>query len=234
MQTSIADASNGGVIMRPAYSDVLGLGRRLACEPPSTIVETTMNAFAEIKLLTTAGPVTLRRVTHQDERALAAMLLVTAAETPMVVTTLDEMHGRMGRIEEIIDSFENHPDRLWLVAAQGDAIVGELSLRGMRQRRLAHVATLGMSVAVGWRGFGIGRGMLQAALGWAGTNPRIRRVTLAVVAENSAAIGLYRSFGFREEGRRVGQVELEPGRFVDDCVMALDVQRFPQSGNKGF
>jgi ribosomal protein S18 acetylase RimI-like enzyme len=36
---------------------------------------------------------------------------------------------------------------------------------------------------------------------------------------NDAAIALYRKHGFAEEGRRVREIKLGPGRYTDDLVM---------------
>jgi ribosomal protein S18 acetylase RimI-like enzyme len=62
------------------------------------------------------------------------------------------------------------------------------------------VATLGMSVAPDRRQRGIGAALLDAAFGWC-RDHGVEKIVLSVYPGNRAAIALYRSFGFVQEGR---------------------------------
>ena len=65
---------------------------------------------------------------------------------------------------------------------------------------MRHSALLGMGVVTAHRGRGIGSRMLATTLELALVRG-IRRSELIVRSDNSAAIALYRRFGFVEEGR---------------------------------
>jgi putative acetyltransferase len=80
---------------------------------------------------------------------------------------------------------------------------------------------LELMVRAGQRGRGLGARLLDAALGWARGAPGVRRVDLIVFADNAAAVGLYRSRGFRDEGRRAGAWLDPDGGLRDDLLMAL-------------
>lgn len=86
---------------------------------------------------------------------------------------------------------------------------------------------MGMMCDQGWRGVGLGRALLSAALEWARANAssslRVRRVELGVLATNPGALALYRSMGFVEEGRHRGRFRQADGSLVDDLAMALEV-----------
>lgn len=92
---------------------------------------------------------------------------------------------------------------------------------------LAHVAQLSLFVSADWRRKGIGRQLLDALIQWAAQSPGIDKLQLAVLASNSAAIGLYRRCGFREEGRLLGQVRRPDGERADQLLMARGVDRTP-------
>ncbi|MBA4494909.1 GNAT family N-acetyltransferase [Paenactinomyces guangxiensis] len=77
-----------------------------------------------------------------------------------------------------------------------------------------------MSVRKDWRNKGIGRVLLETLLQWAENHPRIEKVFLEVFVTNEWAIHLYRQMGFVTEGRRVKQVQLHDGEYVDDLIMA--------------
>lgn len=92
-------------------------------------------------------------------------------------------------------------------------------------RRLAHVATLTVAVAVAWRGRGLGKALMAAALDW-GRRQGLHKLQLRVRAGNTVAIALYRSLGYQVEGVLRDQVASvsELGRFEDEWVMALPLR----------
>ncbi len=82
-----------------------------------------------------------------------------------------------------------------------------------------HVGRLGMGLLPEWRGLGWGSRLMDAALG---ACPRrgFTRIELDVYAHNSAAIALYRKFGFQQEGVKRG-VRILDGETHDMVLMAL-------------
>ena len=109
---------------------------------------------------------------------------------------------------------------LSLVAERGGEIVGTAGLHpvGPALRR-RHVVAIGISVAREAQGQGVGSALMQAmcdyAEGWMG----VLRIERTVYADNAAAIGLYRTFGFETEGPHRGYA-LRDGRYVDALAVA--------------
>lgn len=87
-----------------------------------------------------------------------------------------------------------------LVAVEGARLVGWVDIVPGPYEGLTHYGRLGMGVAPGARGRGIGPALLAEALrlGLA----RFERIELEVFASNTRARALYRRMGFVEEGRR--------------------------------
>lgn len=110
------------------------------------------------------------------------------------------------------------PDRASLVAVMGTEIIGTAGLERFAGRR-AHVGSIGMGVHDAWTAQGIGTALLAALVdladGWLG----LRRLELAVFADNAPALALYRRFGFVPEGRH-GAYALRGGVYVDALSMA--------------
>lgn len=71
-----------------------------------------------------------------------------------------------------------------------------------------------------WRGRGVGSALVQAAIYWA-RRYGLHKLCLEVFATNTAAIALYRKFGFVEEGRRTKQYRRASGELWDSIVMGL-------------
>ena len=104
-------------------------------------------------------------------------------------------------------------------ALDGDRVVGWADIRREERPAHHHRGVLGMGVHREYRGRGIGRTLLQAALAKA-KEIGLVRVDLTVYAGNTAALALYRNCGFVEEGRMVKGRYLD-GRFDDVVHMGL-------------
>lgn len=76
-----------------------------------------------------------------------------------------------------------------------------------------------MAIAPEWRGMGVGNALLETLIAWAKTRPRIEKICLAVLADNIPAIGLYRKYGFQEEGRRIREIKTGPDEYSDDLLI---------------
>ena len=116
----------------------------------------------------------------------------------------------------VLDSLEE--GAVHVVALQRDEVVGWCDLRPKAATTLRHSAVLGMGVIREHRRHGLGARMLGMALEMAGEHG-IRRVELTVRADNAAAIGLYRRFGFQVEGT-LRHYMLVEGRYYDALLMA--------------
>jgi RimJ/RimL family protein N-acetyltransferase len=125
-----------------------------------------------------------------------------------------------------LKAVRRHPDAAVLVAADGDRIVGRLSLARDPHPASAHVADLGVMVAASHRRRGIGRALLEAAVDWA-RKAGISKLELHVFPWNEPAIQLYEGFGFEREGLRRGHY-LRDGVAVDALLMAYHLPSEPE------
>ncbi len=162
----------------------------------------------------------LRRATPRDAAALIAHLRALASEPGINIPLApDEVTLTVAEERERLESFEDNPRAILLVAMRGDELLGELSVRAISPRRaVQHVATLGMSVRADARGQGVGTALLEAALEWT-AEAGLTRVELSVYARNAPAIALYEKHGFQLEGRRRHFIR-EGDAYLDDLVMA--------------
>ncbi len=109
---------------------------------------------------------------------------------------------------------------LILLAFAGDELVGMLDLSAGQRSSDRHAGRFGMSVARLWRGRGIGRKLLAAAIDQARDWPGFCRIELECAPWNAKAIALYESQGFVLEGRRRKALNLR-GLPEDMLLMAL-------------
>ena len=99
------------------------------------------------------------------------------------------------------------------------ALVGAVGLSFEAREKTRHKANLfGMVVQPGYRGAGIGRQLLSAALQFLAMRPEIKLVQLTVTQGNAAATALYQGMGFMPFGLEPFAVATDSG-YVDKVHM---------------
>ena len=100
------------------------------------------------------------------------------------------------------------------IAEQDGKIIGLIDTIIPKIDEFKHTCEFGMSVLAAYRNKGIGRGLIQHLSNWANIR-HISNVELNVFSNNQAAIALYASLGFVEDGCRKNAVRLQDGAFCD-------------------
>ena len=110
----------------------------------------------------------------------------------------------------------HHPQ---FVAVRDGAVIGWADVVPASRPLYAHVGTLGMGIREAYRGQGLGKLLVLAAL--AGAKARgMTRIELTVREANLRAIGLYRSVGFVTEGIKRDAIFLD-GQYENVLFMAV-------------
>jgi RimJ/RimL family protein N-acetyltransferase len=145
----------------------------------------------------------VRRATLDDVPAIVDLLEAVAAEGRWLGT--EAGFDREARIESITASFRAaagdgedpgaEPYVSFLVHDPDGALIGDLNMT----IRSYGVAYLGMMVADGHRGEGIGSALLAESIAWA-REQGAHKISLEMWPDNDAARALYEKFGFEQEG----------------------------------
>ena len=123
-------------------------------------------------------------------------------------------------LDKWLQRMSDLPDGLYsLVAEVEGKVVGQLSLFAMDNPRRKHVANLGMAVADGYQGKGVGNKLLAGAVDLASNWLAIKRIELEVYTDNPAGIALYQKHGFEIEGTAKAYA-FRDGEYVDAHLMA--------------
>jgi len=152
---------------------------------------------------------TVRPASAGDARATAELFAAVAEERTGIATEPPvDVEARTAQFAASTASS--------IVAVADSQIVGMIHVEVSRHG----FGEFGMLVDRDWRGSGVGSALLQAAIDWARAQG-LHKLCLEVFPHNTAAIALYRKYGFVEEGRRVRQYRRTSGELWDSLVMGL-------------
>lgn len=120
--------------------------------------------------------------------------------------------------QEYIKS-KNKNGNILILAEINKRIIGSVSLEAIHRQRLSHVASLQISVHKRFRRNGIATALVTIVIQQAQKESLFEKIGLGVLANNIGAIRLYKKLGFVEEGRKIREIKIGPGSYVDSILM---------------
>ena len=149
----------------------------------------------------------VRPAADDDRLALAEIMSVVAEERDKIATEPPVDIEARAAAFDLEGSF---------VAVADGTVIGSINVRPHRWG----FGAIGMLVVPDWRSRGVGSALLAEAVAWARVQG-LHKLSLEVFPGNIAAIGLYRKFGFVEEGCRVKHIRRTSGELWDVVEMGL-------------
>ena len=162
----------------------------------------------------------IRRAGPADAAALVELGRAVGGEPERWLIT-DGDWRNVSEERRYLRAVRRSPHAAVFVAEENGELVGRLSLARDSHPASPHVADLGLMVAAGHRGRGIGRAFLDCALAWA-REAGVEKLELHVFPHNEPAIRLYEHFGFEREGLRRGHYR-RGDELLDALLMAYRV-----------
>ena len=157
--------------------------------------------YHRVITLKNGRPCLLRNAAQEDGAAVLDNFLRTHAETDYLLTYPDECTMDAAQEGRYLREKAESGDEIEIVAVVDGVIAGTAGIDAVGRRcKIRHRAEFGVSVLRDFWGLGIGQALTQSCIECA-KNAGYRQLELSVVAENNAALALYRKLGFLECGR---------------------------------
>jgi RimJ/RimL family protein N-acetyltransferase len=168
--------------------------------------------------------ITLTTLQPGEGAALLECMKDIMATSQHLLMTAEEFNYTAEQEDDMIRSYLEHPDKVIIAPKINGRIIGMMDFRPGARKKNSHHGEFGMSVHPDFQGEGIGRHMLETLIDWAQKNPRIEILRLRVSSKNKNAHELYKSCGFKEEGRELQSMKLSDGSYDDLICMARSVR----------
>lgn len=163
------------------------------------------------------------REAHPDdaEQLVPYVRRLTEEEpAPYIVMGPGEFTLTVEQERQVLADYAAADNCVFLVAEAAGQIVGMVNCKGGTRRAKRHEVVLGITVAREWRGQGVGKKLMAAAIAWARGIGIVTRIELIVFARNEVARHLYERCGFEVEGC-LRRAIYRDGEYFDDLVMGL-------------
>ena len=138
----------------------------------------------------------IRNGTAEDGQALLDIFNLTHAQTDYLLTYPDESTHTVHQEAAYLKGKTESADEIEILAELDGAVIGTAGISCVaRKEKTLHRAEFGISVDKAYWGLGVGRALTEACIECASTAGYVQ-LELQAVAENIAALALYRSVGF--------------------------------------
>lgn len=167
----------------------------------------------------------LRPPCAEDAEAMLAYLHKTAAETPFLINTEEDLVGMTVESETL---FLHHtlmsPDRLMIVAEVDGCVAGNCEIRFMSKAKERHRASIGIALMQAYWGLGIGTRMFELMENAAVGRKCVKQMELKFLEGNSRARALYEKRGFRVVSVHPNAIVQPDGRMVHSYLMIKELK----------
>jgi len=156
--------------------------------------------FRKTVILKTGEPCEIRTATGDDAAGVLRCFLMTHEETDNMLTLPEERSLTEADERVFLEERAARADSVELCAVLNGEIVATAGFDSVgAQQKVRHRASFGIGVLRDAWGRGIGRALTESCIALA-RQAGFSQLELDVVADNEAAIALYRSCGFLEYG----------------------------------
>ncbi len=167
-------------------------------------------------------PYLIRTATIEDAKAILDYVGQIAGESNNLTFGPGEFNMTIEDEITFIDTTNKAPNQLVLVAEHKGQIVGNLNYRAGGRPRIAHTGEFGVSILKDYWGNGIGKALIEEMISWAKNSNIIKKIDLQVRDDNTRAIQLYKSLGFKVEGHISRKFYID-GQYYSVYYMGLEI-----------
>jgi len=160
----------------------------------------------------------IRRTVEEDAAAFVHFANQLDAETKFMMFEPGERNTTVEDQARIFRRTQDSSESIYLIAVEGDAIVGFIAGIGSSLRRISHRLMVVVGILEEYQGQGIGTKLFAELEQWAIEQGK-QRLELTVMTHNEQGLSLYRKQGFEIEGTKKHSLVVD-GKSIDEFYMS--------------
>ena len=166
--------------------------------------------------------VEIRKATALDAENILEYCRIVGGESDGLTFGAEGVSITVEREKEYLESILHSDKQLYLVAADGNEIVGTAVFSCYAKPRLAHRGEISISVKKSMWGNHIGTRLMEEILSFARNTAKAEIISLEVRSDNERAIALYKKLGFEKIGTFDGFMKIN-GQYISCDMMRLSL-----------
>lgn len=155
-----------------------------------------------------------------DAKDIIEYCKIIGSETDNLMYGEEGIHQTVESEAKVLKEHMESDNRIFLVAKEGDRIVGTANYIGFTKERIRHRGELGITVLKSMWGRHIGTRLMEQIIEFAKKSAKSEIISLEVRSDNERAIALYKKFGFKKIGEFKGFFKIN-GENIDFDLMNL-------------
>ena len=161
----------------------------------------------------------IRNVSVEDAKSVIEYINIISSESDNLTYGLGEFNFTVEQEQKYIESMNNNPLNLFILATINDEIVSIAQIQSNKKIRLSHLGQIALSVKQKYWRKGIGNQMMKTLIQWAKNN-NFKKLNLEVTTTNEGAISLYKKHDFIIEGTNKRSMMIKEN-YIDTYYMGL-------------
>lgn len=164
----------------------------------------------------------IRRATPDDAGKILEYCKIIGGQSDNLTYGPEGIPFTVEKEKEFLENMMCSDRQLYLVAVNDGEIVGTATFNSLSRARLAHRATISLSVKKSMWGNHIGTHLMEKLMDFAANTAKVQIISLEVRSDNKRAISLYKKFGFEKVGTFPGFMKID-GKDIDCDIMCLQL-----------
>lgn len=156
----------------------------------------------------------IRKIHDDDAYEVVDVWTRMGGETENLTFGLEDFYFTPEQQKNFIKNISYRENCLYICGLIDGRIVSVLSFMTSSNKRLMHRGDLGIGVLKDSWGIGVGNALMDYFFRWAASTGTVKKVDLEVRDDNTAAIALYKKWGYKIEGK-IERGMCINGRFCD-------------------
>ena len=166
----------------------------------------------------------IRKAAASDAEKILEYCKAVGAETDNLTFGAEGVSVSPEKEREYLENICRSDKQLYLIAVDGEEIVGAAIFSSLTKARLAHRAEISISVRKTMWGNRIGTRFMEQIIDFAENTAGTEIISLEVRSDNERAIALYKRFGFEKIGTFDGFMK------INGSNVSCDIMRLSLSG----